>query len=79
MIAIPLAFAFGQQLVTGVPGLGPLLPWALVVPIGESETSVTGAIMTGRQVDAPGAVVITAVACVVFVVVAFWKWRRTEP
>jgi ABC-2 type transport system permease protein len=78
VIAIPLAFAFGQQLITSIPGLGPLLPWALIVPTGDSDTSVTGAIMTGQPVDAPGAIVVTSVACVVFIVVAFWKWQRTE-
>jgi ABC-2 type transport system permease protein len=78
VIAIPLALAFGQQLLVGIPGLAQLLPWALVVPVGESDTSVTGAIITGQPIGAPGAVVIAAAACVIFVVVAFWKWNRTE-
>ncbi len=78
VIAIPLAFAFGQQLFVGIPGLAALMPWALVVPTGEADTSVTGAIIIGEPVAAPGAVVVTAVACAAFVVVAFWRWKRTE-
>ena len=78
VIAIPLAFAFGQQLVAGISGLGSVLPWALVVGTGDSGTSVTAAVITGQPVPAPAALVTTTIACVVFVAVAFWKWRRTE-
>jgi len=42
------------------------------------DTSVTGAVITGQPVAAPGALVLTAMACGVFTVVAFWKWSRTE-
>ncbi len=78
VIAIPLAFALGQQLVTAIPGLASFLPWALVVGTDASDTSVAGALITGQPVPAPGAVVLTAVACGVFTAVAFWKWKRTE-
>lgn len=78
VIAIPLAFAFGQQLIAGVPGLDSVLPWALVVSAGGSDTSVVGAVITGEAVPAPAAVVATAAACVVFTAVAFWTWKRTE-
>jgi ABC-2 type transport system permease protein len=78
VIAIPLAIAFGQQLIAGIPGLGSVLPWALVVGVGDDGTSVTGAVITGQPITAPAAVVVTGLACVIFVVVAFWRWRRTE-
>lgn len=78
VIAIPLAFAFGQQLLGSVPGLLALLPWALVVPINGEETSVVGALIAGVPVPSYGAIVTTAIACVVFTVVAYWKWNRTE-
>ena len=78
VIAIPLAFAFGQQLITGIPGLGSILPWALVVGGDGSNISVVGAVITGQPVEAPGALVFTGGACVAFIVVAFWKWNRTE-
>jgi ABC-2 type transport system permease protein len=78
VIAIPLAFAFGQQLLTGIPGATAFLPWALLVPSGESDTSVIGAIISGQPVPAPAAIAFTAAACLVFTAVAFWKWARTE-
>jgi ABC-2 type transport system permease protein len=78
VIAIPLVFAFGQQLVVGIPGLASFLPWSLLVPSSESKASVIAAIMGGRPVPTPGAIVFTAIACVVFSAVAFWKFARTE-
>ena len=78
VIAIPLAFAFGQQLISGIPGLGDVLPWALLVAPEGSDVSVIGAIITGEAIPAPGALVVTAGACAVFTVVAFVRWRRTE-
>lgn len=78
VIAIPLAFAFGQQLLAGLPGATTFLPWALLVPSGESDTSVIGAIISGQPVPAPGAIAFTAVACLVCTAIAFWKWARTE-
>ena len=78
VIAIPLAFAFGQQLLVGVPRLASLLPWSLVVPTGGSDASVVGAIAAGQSLAAPGALVFTGLACVVFTAVAFWRFARTE-
>lgn len=78
VIAIPLAFAFGQQFISGVPGLSSFLPWALLVPSGESELSVIGAVASGRPVSAPGAIAFVAVGCLVFTAIAFWRFARTE-
>jgi ABC-2 type transport system permease protein len=78
VIAIPLAFAFGQQLLAGIPGLDAVLPWSLLVAPSGSDTSVVGAIITGESIPAPGALVVTAGACVIFTVIAFGRWRRTE-
>ena len=49
-----MAFAFGQQLIAGIPGLGSVLPWALVVGTGDSGTSVTGAVITGQPIPGGG-------------------------
>ena len=78
VIAIPLAFAFGQQLLGGVPGLISFLPWALVVPVDGSDTSVVSSVMTGQSITTPGAIAVTAVSCTVFTIIAFRKWNRTE-
>lgn len=78
VIAIPLAFAFGQQLVSTLPGLGDVLPWALVAGTGEAEVSVIGALISGEPNPSPGAIVFTLLACVSFTAIAFWKWNRVE-
>ncbi len=78
VIAIPLAFAFGQQLFAALPGLGEILPWRLVAAAGEADNSVIGALIGAEPNPAPGAIVSTLLACVVFTGVAFWKWNRTE-
>jgi len=78
VIAILLAIAFGQQLVLGVPGLNTIVPWVLVVPTGDANTSVVGAVIASEPIPAPGGVTFAGLACVVFTAVAFWKWNRTE-
>ena len=78
VIAIPLAFAFGQQLLGSLPGLLTYLPWSLIVPIGGDETSVVGALITGVPVPSYAAIVTTSIACIVFTVTAYWRWNRTE-
>ncbi|MDN4486589.1 ABC transporter permease subunit [Demequina sp. SYSU T00039] len=76
VIAAPLAFAFGQQLLGS--SISAVLPWALVVPVGESDVSVVGALIDGTPLDSVAPIVVTAAACIVFTVVAFWRWNRTE-
>lgn len=78
VIAIPIAFAFGQQLLGSLPDLLALLPWSLVVPINGEDTSIVGALIVGDPVPSYAAIATTAVACVIFTVVAYWKWNRTE-
>ena len=78
VIAIPLAIAFGQQLIASIPGLGEILPWGLVVPVNGADDSVTSAVILGQPIPTPGAAAFTLTACVVFVVLSFWRWSRTE-
>lgn len=78
VIAIPLAFAFGQQLLGGFPGLISFLPWALVDPVDGADASVVSSVMTGQSITTPGAIAVTATCCAVFTIVAFRRWNRTE-
>jgi ABC-2 type transport system permease protein len=78
VIGISLAFAFGQQLLSGIPGLSSILPWSLLVPGGESDTSVIGAIIAGQPISSPFALIFTGGACIVFTAIAFWKFSETE-
>ena len=76
VIAIPLAFAFGQQLLGSA--VTTFLPWSLLVPLEGSDMSVIGAIIAGEPVPSYRAIVVTGFACVIFTIVAFGKWARTE-
>ena len=76
VIAIPLAFAFGQQLLGSA--VTTYLPWSLLVPLEGSDVSVIGAIIAGEPVPSYRAIVVTGVACIIFTIVAFGKWARTE-
>jgi ABC-2 type transport system permease protein len=78
VIGISLAFAFGQQLISGIPILKSLLPWSLLVPVGDSDTSVIGAVITGQPLESISALVFTGTACLLFSVIAFWKFSHTE-
>lgn len=78
VIGISLAFAFGQQLISGVPGLRSVLPWSLLVPGPDSDISVIGAVMAGEPIASPWALVFTGTACLVFTAVAFGKFGQTE-
>lgn len=78
VIGIPLAFAFGQQLLTGIPGLGSILPWSLLVPTGDSEISVIGEIIAGQPVSSIAALMFTGTSCITFAAMAFWKFSQTE-
>ena len=78
VIGIALGFAFGQQLLLMLPVLPSFLPWALVAPIGDNTVSDASALMVGQPMPEPYAVVVAAVACVVFVLVAIRQFERTE-
>jgi ABC-2 type transport system permease protein len=78
VIGIALAFAFGQQLLTSIPGLRSILPWSLLVPTGDSDISVIGAIIAGQPVSSSAALIFTGASCITFAAIAFWKFSQTE-
>lgn len=78
VIGIALGFAFGQQLLLSLPVLPSALPWALVAPVGQNSVSDASALMAGQPMPEPMAVLVAAAACVVFVLVAIWRFEHTE-
>jgi ABC-2 type transport system permease protein len=80
VIAIPLGLLFGQQYLIGpVPALANVLPWGLALPIDEGITSsIAASLMLGRTPPTLLPVVTVAVATVVCVVVAVWRFREVE-
>jgi ABC-2 type transport system permease protein len=80
VIAIPLALLFGQQyLMNAVPALANVMPWGLTLPIGEDiTTSIAASLMLGETPATLLPVVTVAVATVLFVIVAVWRFRDVE-
>lgn len=80
VIAIPLGLLFGQQyLLSMIPALRYILPWGLVMPLGEEvTTSVAGALMLGAQPEVTSPLGVIALSTVVCVGVALWRFRKEE-
>ncbi len=80
VIAIPLGLLFGQQyLINAVPILTNVLPWGLALPIGgEITTSIAASLMLGETPPTWMPVITVAVATLLFVVVAVWRFRDVE-
>lgn len=79
VIAIPLAFLFGQQYIAGlIPALAKVLPWALAVQFPGSEQSLVGMIMQGQQPPSYAPLYFVIICIVIFIAVAFWAFDRQE-
>ena len=79
VIGIPLALAFGQQMLLGLaPFLVQVLPWILVVPFGDYELPVAAALMQGRQPPTLIPLYSVSILIVVFVVVSLWRFEKEE-
>lgn len=79
VIAIGLAFLFLQQYLVGLlPPLGYVLPWSLVVPLSEQSQAVVPALLLGQPLQSFIPILAVAVECVVFMLVALWRFNLEE-
>jgi len=80
VIGIGLGVLFGQQyLIGGLPFLGQVLPWGLVLPLGdEFKSSVAGAILSGQSPSTWTPVISVSVMSVAFAVIAVYRFRSVE-
>lgn len=80
VIAIPMAFAFGQQyLLSMVPVLRYVLPWTLSLPPGEAFSgAVVPSVMAGVAPFSWGPVIFVSVCIVVFSAVSLWRFQDQE-
>ncbi len=80
VIAIPLAILFLQQnLIQVLPVLRFVLPWNLVIPLGQtSSLAISLMTRTSIQPDTVTLLVIMLIECLVFLVVAVWRFGREE-
>jgi tellurite resistance protein TehA-like permease len=79
VIGIPLGLIFGYQIVLQVaPALQNVMPYWLVNPLGQPQTSLAAAVLTGQPLPSVTPIIGSAVGVVIFIVIALWRFRREE-
>ncbi len=79
VIGIPLALAFGQQMILGLlPFLAEVLPWTLVVPFGQVELPIAAAVMQGATPHSMNPLYSALIWVVLFVVLSLWRFEKEE-
>ncbi len=80
VIGIPLAILFFQQnLIQFLPSLRFILPWNLVIPIGNTNSLVLSFLLkTPPTSDHLLLFLITLVECLLFIAVSLWRFNREE-
>jgi len=79
VIGIPLALAFGQQLILGIsPFLVEVLPWTLVIPYGDIELPFAAAIIRGEVPHSMNPFYTALFMVVVFIALSLWRFEREE-
>jgi ABC-type transport system involved in multi-copper enzyme maturation permease subunit len=79
VIGIALALLFLQQyLIEMLPALQIVLPLTLVVPLNNQNYAIVPAILLGQPIQSYLPIVIVAAECILFVLVAVWRFNREE-
>lgn len=78
VIGIPIAFAFGYQLFLGLaPWLADITPWGFLAGAG-SPVPPVARVALGQAGLPTMPVIATITWCVLFTIVALWRFRREE-
>ncbi len=79
VIGIPLALAFGQQLLLGmIPFLVQVLPWILIIPFGEYELPIAAALIQGQPPPTLTPLYAISISIVIFIAVSLWRFEKEE-
>jgi ABC-2 type transport system permease protein len=79
VIGIGLAFLFLQQYLVGLlPVLRYVIPWTLVVPLNNETNAIVPALLSGQPVYSYIPLVAVVVECLLFTLVAVWRFNREE-
>jgi ABC-2 type transport system permease protein len=79
VIGIALAFLFLQQYLIGLlPGLRYLIPWTLVIPLNNEANAIVPSLLSGQPIFSYIPLIAVAVECILFVLVALWRFNREE-
>jgi hypothetical protein len=78
VIAIPLAFMFSRDLILGLaPSLADITPWGFLGQGAGSVPSIAQ-VALGQAALPLAPIIATALWCVLFTVVALWRFEREE-
>jgi ABC-2 type transport system permease protein len=79
VIGITMAFLFMQQYLIGLlPGLRHVLPWTLVAPLNNTTDAIVPALLSGQPIHSSLLILAVAVECILFVLIALWRFNREE-
>jgi ABC-2 type transport system permease protein len=79
VIGIALALLFMQQYLVGMlPALRYVLPWNLVIPIGQQMNAVAPCLLIGSHNYSTIPVLVVALESLLFILVALWRFQREE-
>jgi hypothetical protein len=67
-----------QNLVGILPALRYVLPWNLIVPIGQQVDAVVPCLLTGSHNYSPILVAVIALESILFVMIGLYRFNREE-
>ena len=79
VIGIALGLLFMQQYLVGwQPALRYVLPWKLVIPIGEKLDAVAPCLLVGSHNYSPILIAVVALESILFILIGLWRFSREE-
>ena len=77
VIGIPLALAFGQQILLNFQFLIHILPWSIYVPVGNNQ-SLIAALITGQPPSDWMPLIVVVVCIFLFTILSIFQFGREE-
>ena len=79
VIGIPIALVMGYQFIAGIaPAIIKVMPWGFTMSAGNTPLSPISMLMLGQPFSATLPVIATILQCVLFTVVAIWRFNREQ-
>ena len=79
VIGITLGLLFMQQnLIAWLPFLGEILPWKLVMPLGEQLDAVAPCLLIGSHNYSPMLIVVITLESLLFIGIGLWRFSHEE-
>lgn len=79
VIGIPLALAFGQQMLIGlIPPLRYVSPWGLAAPIGDDKPALAASFLNSSAPFSWVPLLAALLFCGLFIGIAIWRFNRQE-